>query len=106
MIFITAKMTVKPEFADDWPDITREFTEAARAEPGNLWFEWSRSIDDPNTWVLVEAFQDDAAEAHVNSDHFKAAQETLPPHLVETPKVVNFQVDGEQWSELGELAVE
>ena len=106
MIFITAKMTVKPEYADDWPEITREFTEATRAEPGNLWFEWSRSVDDPDTWVLVEAFRDDAAEAHVGSDHFRAAQEHLPPHLVETPKVVNMQVDGDDWSELGELSVD
>ena len=106
MIFITAKMTVKPEYADDWPEITREFTEATRAEPGNLWFEWSRSVDDPDTWVLVEAFRDDAAEAHVGSDHFRAAQEHLPPHLAETPKVVNMQVDGDDWSELGELSVD
>ena len=106
MIFITAEMTVKPEFADDWPEITREFTEATRAEPGNLWFEWSRSLDDPTTYVLVEAFEDDAAEAHVGSDHFRAAQEHLPPHLVETPKVVNCSVDGTDWSRLGELAVD
>jgi quinol monooxygenase YgiN len=43
-----------------------EFTEATRAEPGNLWFEWSRSLDDPMEYVLVEAFRDgDAGAAHV-----------------------------------------
>ena len=106
MIFITAKFKVAPEHADAWPEITRSFTEATRAEPGNLWFDWSRSLDDPNEYVLVEAFQDDAAEAHVTSDHFKRAQADLPPYLVETPRIVNFQVPGTEWSELGEMRVE
>jgi quinol monooxygenase YgiN len=105
MIFITAKFRTKPEHADAWPEITRSFTEATRAEPGNLWFDWSRSVDDPHEYVLVEAFQDDAAGAHVSSDHFKQAQADLPPYLVETPRIVNFQVDGTEWSELGEMRV-
>src|SRR3954454_6391438 len=63
----------------------REFTEATRAEPANLWFDWSRSVDDPNEWVLVEAFDDDGAEPHVTSDHFRAAIEQLPQALAETP---------------------
>ncbi|WP_236792891.1 putative quinol monooxygenase [Amycolatopsis sp. GM8] len=106
MIFITAKFRIKPEDADRWPEITREFTAATRAEPGCLWFDWSRSLDNPAEYVLVEAFHDDAAAAHVQSDHFKTAQKTLPPHLVATPKIVNFQVPQDDWSELGELAVE
>ena len=30
----------------------------------------------------------------------------LPPHLVETPRIVNFSVPQDDWSELGELRVE
>ena len=106
MIFITAKFRVKPEDADRWPAITRSFTEATRAEAGCLWFDWSRSLEDPHEYVLVEAFaDDDAAGAHVQSDHFKAAQRQLPPHLAETPRIVNFTVPGTGWSPLGELAV-
>jgi quinol monooxygenase YgiN len=106
MIFITAKFPVRPEDAEDWPAISRSFTEATRAEPGCLWFEWSRSLDDPNEYVLVEAFRDDeAASAHVTSDHFSAAQKDLPPHLTRTPSIVNFAVPQDGWSELGELRV-
>jgi quinol monooxygenase YgiN len=105
MIFITATFRVRPEHADAWPDLTKSFTDATRAEPGNLWFDWSRSVDDPNEYVLVEAFRDDAAEAHVTSDHFRRAQAELPPYLQETPRIVNFQVPGEEWSELGEMQV-
>lgn len=106
MIFITAKFRVRPEDADRWPDITREFTEATRAEPGCLWFDWSRSLDDPAVYVLVEAFRDDdAGAAHVRSEHFAKARRTLPPHLAETPRIVNFSVPQDDWSELGEMAV-
>ncbi len=106
MIFITAKFRVKPEHADAWPEISRAFTEATRAEPGCLWYEWSRSLADASEYVLVEAFRDDdAGAAHVGSDHFKTAQRELPPYLAETPRIVHAKVDQEGWSELGELAV-
>ena len=107
MIFITAKFRVRAEHADEWAAITREFTDATRGEPGNLWFDWSRSLDDPSEYVLVEAFRDgDAGGAHVQSDHFRRATETLPAYLVETPKIVSQMIDQDDWSELGELRVE
>ena len=107
MIFITAKFQVLPEYADRWPDITREFTQATRGEPGCLWFEWSRSVDDPNEYVLVEAFRDgDAGAAHVSSGHFKQAQHLLPRHLARTPRIVNLTIPQDDWSLLGEMAVD
>ncbi|SDJ37636.1 putative quinol monooxygenase [Streptomyces indicus] len=107
MIFITAKFRVLPEHADQWPEISREFTEATRAEPGCLWFDWSRSLDDSAEYVLVEAFRDeDAGAAHVTSAHFKAAQQTLPQYLAQTPRIVNTTVPQDDWSLLGEMAVD
>lgn len=106
MIFITAKFKVKPEHADNWPQITAEFTQACREEPGCKWFDWARSVDDPTEYVLVEAFDDGAAgAAHVQSAHFRKAQEWLPPHLAQTPRIVNFEVGQDDWSLLGEMAV-
>lgn len=106
MIVITAKFRVKAESADAWPEITRAFTEATRAEPGNHWFDWSRSVEDPQEYVLLEAFDDDAAGAHVGSDHFKQAQVDLPPHLKQTPRIINGVLDIDGWSELGEMQVD
>ncbi len=106
MIFITAKFQVRPEFADQWPQIASEFTEATRAEPGCLWFDWSRSVADPAEYVLVEAFRDgEAGAAHVQSEHFLNARRTLPPHLAQTPRIVNMTVPQDDWSLLGEMAV-
>jgi quinol monooxygenase YgiN len=107
MIFITARFRIKPEYAEQWPEIVREFTEATRSEPGCLWFDWSRSLADPTEYVIVEAFRDaDAGAAHVQSAHFKAAQQTLPPYLTETPRIVNAELEQEDWSLLGEMAVQ
>ena len=107
MIFITAKFKVKPEYAESWPQIAGPFTEATRSEPGCLWFDWSRSLDDPTEYVLVEAFRDgEAGGAHVNSAHFKQAQLDLPQHLVATPKIVSQTVDQDDWNELGEMKVD
>ena len=106
MIFIAARFRVLPEHADQWPEISGEFTRATRAEPGCLWFDWSRSLADPAEYVLVEAFRDgDAGSAHVQSAHFKQAQRTLPPYLARTPRIVNVTVPQDDWSLLGELAV-
>ncbi len=107
MIFITAKFRIRPEYADRWPEIAGPFTEATRGEPGCLWFEWSRSVDDPAEYVLVEAFRDDAAgAAHVQSEHFASARKALPPHLAATPRIVNVTVPQDGWSLLGEMAVQ
>ena len=105
MIFITAKFRILPQDADRWPEIAAEFTEATRGEPGCLWFDWSRSVADPAEYVLVEAFRDDAAgAAHVQSEHFRNAHRTLPPHLAETPRIVSMAIPQDDWSLLGELA--
>ena len=107
MIFIVVKFKVLPEYRDSWLEHVEPFTTATRAEPGNLWFDWSRSVDDPEEYVLVEAFRDgDAGDAHVSSEHFKQATRQLPKALAETPKVINFEVPGEDWSPLAEMPVE
>jgi quinol monooxygenase YgiN len=106
MIFIVVKFNVRPEYADEWVDGASEFTRAVREEPGNLWFEWSRSVENPNQFVLVEAFRDArAGSAHVNSEHFKTAIAQLPAMLAETPEIINVEVPGTTWSPIAEMSV-
>lgn len=106
MIFIAAKFQVRPEDADRWIQITQEFSQETRGEAGCLWFEWSRSVADPDEFVLIEAFRDaDAGNAHVTSQHFKRAQQALPAHLVRTPQIINATIPQDDWSLLGEMAV-
>lgn len=106
MYFIVVKFRVKPESVEKWPEIIREYTEATRAEPGNIFFEWSKSLEVDNEYVLVEAFTNDGAAPHVNSDHFAKGLETMRPHLVSTPQIISRQVDGEGWEPMGELQID
>ena len=92
MYFIVVKFTAKPEWADRWMDLVHDFTEATRAEPGNLFFDWARSVDNPAEYVLTEAFTDDGAQPHVTSEHFQKA-------IVDMSR----QVEGSGWDEMGEI---
>ena len=106
MIFITVKFRVRPEDADRWPEIVRDFTEATRAEPGCLWFDWSRSLEDPSEYVLVEGFRDgDAGKEHVTSEHFKKFIAEMPEKLASTPLIISHTIDATGWSEMGEMTV-
>ncbi|WP_433207726.1 putative quinol monooxygenase [Nocardia sp. CA-107356] len=106
MIFIVVKFKTKPEWSDRWLDLVAPFTAATRAEDGNLWFDWSRSVDDPTEFVLVEAFRDQAAgAAHVGSAHFATAMDELPQALASTPRIISQTIDASEWSEMGEMTV-
>ena len=87
MIFIAVKFPVKPEYADQWIEKTRAFTEATRAEEGNK-------------------FNDDAAGPHVNSDHFQQAMKDMRPLLTATPKIISRLIDGDDWEAMGELQID
>jgi quinol monooxygenase YgiN len=107
MIFIVVKFETKPDWIDRWQDLVASFTADTRAEAGNLWFEWSRSLDNPAEFFLVEAFRDgDAGSAHVNSDHFKRAMQELPQALKSTPQIISQTIEATGWSEMQELSVD
>lgn len=106
MIHIVVKFDVRPEYSAQWLDRISEFTQATRRESGNLWFEWSRSVENPNRFVLLEGFRDGEAGAeHVSSEHFKEAVRQAPPMLARTPEIIYADVPGGEWSPLAEMSV-
>jgi len=106
MIFIVVKFSVRPEYSDEWLERISTFTQSTRQEPGNLWFEWSRNVGNPNRFVLLEAFRDaEAGAEHVKSEHFRTAISDLPSMLVEVPDIVNVEVPGTDWSKLAEMSL-
>ena len=104
MIFIVVKFAVRPDVADQWLARVASFTAATRAEPGNLFFEWARSVERPHQFVLLEAFRDRAAgAAHVHSEHFQAAMAWMPDAISERPEIIHVEVPGDGWSTMAEL---
>ena len=105
MILIVVKWKIRPEKVDGWLDAASEFTEATRSEPGNLFFEWSRSVEEPDTFVLVEGFADDEAGGrHVQSDHFRTAIGWMPDWVAAQPKIIHMNAPGDGWGDMGEVS--
>jgi quinol monooxygenase YgiN len=104
MIFIVVRHPVRPEYAEVFPRLVEDFTAASRAEPGTISFERSRSTDNPSVYFLVEAFRDaSAGQAHVASDHFKAAIGRMPELLAGPPEIVHADLPVDGWSRMAEL---
>lgn len=104
MIFIVVKFSVRPDRAEQWLSLVDDFTQATRNEPGNLFFDWSRSVEDPNVFVLTEGFaSQEAGVEHVQSAHFKAGTELMSELVTTTPDIINVETPGDGWSKMGEV---
>lgn len=105
MILINVKFPVRPEKVDAWISLATAYAEAVEAEEGCLFFEWSRSLDDPTVFVAVEGFRDAAAgQAHVGTAHFADLIAKGPDLVAEQPQIIYIdapQVDG--WGPMGEI---
>ena len=104
MIFIVVRFKPKPEYVETFPDRVADFTRDTRNEPGNMWFDWSRSLEDSSEYVLVEGFRDgDAGKEHVTSEHFKKFIADAPQLLAATPQIISQTIDATGWSDMGEM---
>jgi quinol monooxygenase YgiN len=104
VILIVVKFPYAGTGAKHGSRLSRTSPQPPRAEPGNIFFEWSRSVDNPNEFVLVEAFRDgEAGEAHVNSDHVKTAMASMPDAMSDTPEIINVEAPGDGWARMAEL---
>jgi len=105
MILINVKFPVRPEKLDEWTSLARGYAEAVQAEEGCLFFEWSRSLDDPTVFVAVEGFRDSAAgAAHVGTAHFAEMIAKGPDLVAAQPSIIYIdapQVEG--WGPMGEI---
>jgi quinol monooxygenase YgiN len=105
VILIVVKFPVRPERADEWATLAADYARAVQSEEGNLFFEWSRSLDDPNLFVCVEGFRDaEAGGAHVQTQAFKDFVERAPDVVAAQPQII--YVDAPElagWGPMGEI---
>jgi quinol monooxygenase YgiN len=66
-------------------EVIRELTPPSRAEPGNLFFQAQRSLDDPRVFYLYEQYVDEAGyQTHQDTEHFtRLVKEEAIPDLLE-----------------------
>jgi len=105
VILIVVKFPVRPERADEWAALAADYARAVNEEEGSLFFEWSRSLEEPGTFVCVEGFRDAAAgAAHVGTDAFKRFVEAAPDLVAAQPQIIYVDApDVSGWGPMGEI---
>jgi quinol monooxygenase YgiN len=105
MILINVRFPIRPEKTDEWLDLAARYTAAVTAEPGNEFFQISRSLDDPNLYVCVEGFHDAAAgQAHMAQPHVAEFMATMPDLVSAQPTIIYVDAaDVAGFVEMGEI---
>lgn len=72
----------RPGSADTFRSVLADITPPSRAEAGNIRFEVARSVDDENTFFVLESYIDEAAyQAHLQTAAFARVEQELFPLL-------------------------
>ena len=105
MILIVVKFPVRPERAEEWSALAADYARAVNAEEGSLFFEWSRSLEEPDTFVCVEGFRDsDAGASHVGTQAFRDFIERAPDLVAAQPEIIYVDApDVAGWGPMGEI---
>ena len=105
MILITVKFPIREDKLEEWHDLSAYYAEAVNAEPGCVFFEFSRSVAEPNTFVCIEGFLDsDAGAEHMRQDHVARFMAEMPDIVSAQPQIIYVeapQVEG--FAPMGEI---
>jgi len=84
MYVVVVNINVKPEVVEAFVAATRDNFTGTRREPDNLRFDVLRRNDDPNRFVLYEAYTSEAAFAtHQQTAHYLKWKELVAPMMAE-----------------------
>jgi autoinducer 2-degrading protein len=84
---------VKQEHVQDFIDAAKKNHEGSLKEPGNLRFDILQSMDDPNRFVMYEAYESkDAAGAHKETAHYLTWKKAVAPYMAEPRVGVPYRV--------------
>ena len=102
MILITVKFPIREDRLDAWDELSASYAKAVNAEPGCVFFEFSRSLTEPNTFVCLEGFRDSAAGgAHMAQDHVARFMQEMPDIVSARPQII--YVDAEEVTGFGPM---
>lgn len=102
MIVTIVTVNVKPEKVNDFIAASTRNHKSSIQEPGNLRFDFLRSEDDPNRFVLYEAYQSrEAAAAHKKTRHYLEWKDTVADWMAKSrtgdPYIVLEPQDKNLW---------
>jgi len=91
MNLVCVHVHVKPEHREAFVEATLENARNTIQEPGNLRFDVLQQADDPNRFVLYEAYRDDAgAAAHKQTAHYARWRDTVAPWMQEPRQGIKY----------------
>jgi quinol monooxygenase YgiN len=86
-----AMFTARPGTADRVAALLRDFAEIVRAEEGNIVFDASRLVDDPDRFFVYEVYRDeDAFQAHLAASAGVPFNAELQELIVEPASILTF----------------
>ena len=97
MIVLQAYMKVKPEKRDAFLESVQPLLKHSRAEAGNAQYQLFEDTEHANTFVMLEQWKDqDALDAHNQTDHFQAFVQAAGDLLSEPLNVVKTHTTDER----------
>ena len=91
MPIVHVDIQVKPEALEVFVAATLTNAQAGRLEPGIAQFELLRVRDQPDRFVLVEAYRDDQAPArHKETAHYQTWAEVVAPMMARPRQSLKF----------------
>ena len=94
MILITVKFPIREDRLEEWAELSAAYAQAVTAEPGCAFFEFSRSLTEPNTFVCIEGFRDAAAGGeHMAQDHVTDFMARMPDIVAAQPQIIYVDAD-------------
>ncbi len=101
LLIVHVDVAVVPDSVDAFLAATQENAAASRAEPGVVRFDVLADRSDPNHFVLVEGYRDEAAAAaHKDTAHYQTWRDTVAPMMErprESTRYVNCSPDDADW---------
>lgn len=89
MIGIVATLKVQDGKGPEFEAIFTELAAKVRAnEPGNLFYQLTKSRADPNTYKVLEMYKDqEALTLHGQTEYFRAAGPKMAPCMAGRPEI-------------------
>jgi quinol monooxygenase YgiN len=92
-VILHSEATVDPERRDEAVEILTWMAAESRAEPGVVDYRVTSDLEAPDTFRIIEQYEDVAAvEAHESSDHLDEFQARIEPLLVGEPTLTRYDV--------------
>ncbi len=106
MILITVKFPIRQDRLEEWQELSSYYAKAVNEEPGCEFFEFSRSVTDPQTFVCIEGFRDSAAgQEHMAQAHVARFMAEMPDIVSAQPQIIYVEADGVTgFGPMGEIA--